>query len=103
MPSLRTLVLLSAVPFALTACGEGWEKQLTDSYFPYGNQRTAGSGVAYVVAKMMPSKELKVAPAPKAAPAPEPAPEPVKNEAHDVLAPLDSDMERLFKDKQSSK
>jgi hypothetical protein len=102
MPSLKTLVLLSVVPFVLTACGEGWEKQMTDSYFPYGNQRTAGSGVAYVVAKMMPKKELKVTPA-KVAPAPEPAPAPVKEGAHDVLQTLDSDMERLFKDTQSSK
>lgn len=47
---------------ALTACGEGWEAQKTDQYFPYGNQRTAGYGVVYVRAKMMPEKELNVEP-----------------------------------------
>lgn len=54
-----TLALLSA-PFLLTACGEGYEIVKTTDMFPYGNQRTAGSGVAYVLAKMMPEKQLKV-------------------------------------------
>lgn len=58
---LRSALFLSL--FALTACGEGWEKQLTNTVFPYGNQRTAGSGVMYVRAKMLPRKELKIVPA----------------------------------------
>ena len=37
----------------------------TNTMFPYGNQRTAGSGVAYVLAKMMPEKELKLEPVEK--------------------------------------
>lgn len=49
-----------AIP--LSACGEAWEAKLTDKIFPYGNKRTAGSGVVYVLAKMMPKKELKLAP-----------------------------------------
>lgn len=46
--------------FLLTACGEGWEMQLTNTAFPYGNQRTAGSGVMYVRAKLLPKKELNI-------------------------------------------
>ncbi|MFP4313679.1 MAG: hypothetical protein ACLFR0_05060 [Alphaproteobacteria bacterium] len=64
----RPLVLALLVsPVFLTACGEGYELIRTDNMFPYGNQRTAGSNVAYVLAKMMPEKTLKVeAPAPQA-------------------------------------
>jgi len=57
--SLLRLALLSA-PLALTACGDGWEVVKTTDYFPYGNKRTAGSGTAYVLAKMLPEKELKL-------------------------------------------
>lgn len=57
--SYLRLVLLST-PLALAACGDGWEAVKTDQYFPYGNQRTAGSGTAYVLAKMLPEKELKL-------------------------------------------
>jgi len=59
--SLLRLAIFSA-PLLLTACGEGWEAQRTSEYFPYGNQRTAGSGVVYVRAKMLPKKELVVEP-----------------------------------------
>ncbi len=51
-----------STPLLLGACGEGWEAQRTETVFPYGNQRTAGSGVVYVRAKMMPKKELNVEP-----------------------------------------
>lgn len=62
---------------ALSACGEGWEPQKTDTVFPYGNQRTAGYGVVYVRAKMMPEKELVVEPmVEEPAVAEEPAAEP---------------------------
>ena len=58
----RSLILaLLSAPMILTAC-EGYEMVLTDA-FPYGNQRTAGSGVAYVLARMMPEKELNLEPA----------------------------------------
>ncbi len=59
--SLARLVLLSA-PLLLAACGEGWEAEKTDKILPYGNKRTAGSGVVYVRAQMMPEKELKLEP-----------------------------------------
>ena len=59
--ALKRIVLLSASSlFLLTGCGEGYELVKTNTMFPYGNQRTAGSGVAYVLAKMMPKKELKL-------------------------------------------
>ena len=50
------------VPLLLGACGEGWEMQKVSNFVPYG-KRTAGSGVAYVRAQMMPEKELKIEPA----------------------------------------
>ncbi len=52
------LVVLSAI--SLSACGEGWEAQKTTDYFPYGNQRTAGSGVVYVRAKLLPERQLNL-------------------------------------------
>ncbi len=57
--SILRLVALST-PLLLGACGEGWEAQRTDQVAPYGNYRTAGTGVAYVRAKMLPKKELKI-------------------------------------------
>lgn len=57
---LRIMILCT--PFMLVACGEGWEVQRIDNVVPYGGSRTAGTGVAYVRAKMMPEKALKVEP-----------------------------------------
>lgn len=57
----KTLALFS-LPLLLGACGEGYEMQLTNTHFPYGNERTAGSGVIYVRAKMMPEKSLQLQP-----------------------------------------
>lgn len=45
---------------SLAACGEGYEMVRTTEVTPYGNSRTAGSGVMYVQAKMLPEKELKL-------------------------------------------
>jgi len=56
----KTLALLS-LPLLLSAC-EGYEMQLSNTHFPYGNERTAGSGVIYVRAKMMPEKSLQLQP-----------------------------------------
>lgn len=67
MKSMLRLSLILVLPLALTACGEGWEARRTTDYFPYGNERTAGSGIIYVRAKLLPEKELKVeAPLPPA-------------------------------------
>ena len=57
----KTFAIVSSV-FLLTGCMEGFEFVKTDTHFPYGNQRTAGSGVAYVLAKMMPEKEMNLEP-----------------------------------------
>lgn len=80
--ALRFAVLCSAT--LLVGCGEGYVFERTDS-FPYNNERTAGTGVAYVLAKMSPKKELKVEPVaekpktekPDVSIDPEPAPPPV--------------------------
>ncbi len=82
----------------LAACGEGWEFQRTTA-FPYGNERTAGTGVAYVLAKMMPEKELKIVPVvhdhePEAVAAPEPEPQPTPMPEEEVKG-----MEPVFKEK----
>ena len=58
----RTVIVSASSLFLLTGCGEGYEMVKTNAMFPYGNERTAGSGVAYVLAKMMPEKELKLEP-----------------------------------------
>jgi len=69
MKTARAFLLAS--PLLLAACGEGFELVQTDNMFPYGNQRTAGSGYAYVLAKMLPEKEMKLQPV-AARPAPKP-------------------------------
>ena len=56
-----SLVLLAGVSaFGLSACGEGYEMVRTTDVAPYGNARTAGSGVMYVQAKLLPEKELNL-------------------------------------------
>ncbi len=87
--SLLRLFILSS-PLLLGACGEGWEFQKTDTVFPYGNQRTAGSGVAYVRAKMLPEKELKIEPVVQEVQAP------VEEEVKPVL-----DAEEIFTEAQT--
>lgn len=39
----------------LSACGDGWEA-VSYSGFPYGNERTAGHGIAYVRANLLPGR-----------------------------------------------
>lgn len=51
------LLLMS---FGLSACGDQWVAVYSNDVFPYGNGRTAGSGVVYVTERMMPEKEIKV-------------------------------------------
>lgn len=54
MKSLPLTVCVLPVLF-LAACDGEWEMKLVTDVFPYGNERTAGSGVAYVLAKMAPA------------------------------------------------
>lgn len=56
----RSKLLILVTPVLLAGCGEGYEMVRTADMFPYGNQRTAGTGVAYVLAKMMPERELNL-------------------------------------------
>ena len=55
--SLLRLALLSA-PLLLAACGEGYEVVRTSDYGSFDMDRTAGTGVAYVRARMLPKKEI---------------------------------------------
>lgn len=55
----RVFLFLSSL-LLLSACGEGWEMKLDNAVFPYGNSRTAGSGVVYVRAKLLPEKALNL-------------------------------------------
>lgn len=90
----RTLLMVAPL-LLLSACGEGWEAQKTDEIFPYGNKRTAGSGVVYVRAQMMPEKELKLEPV---AEMPKEEVAPVKK-AEPVAKPV-LDAEEIFEDAQ---
>lgn len=71
------LILAAALPF-LAACGEGWVVQPIRDYAPYAEGRTAGTGVAYVRAYMLPEKGPVLtpisAPAPTADPIADAAP-----------------------------
>lgn len=59
------LLSLAAPALFLSACGQGWEMKLTRDVSPYGNERTAGSGVMYVRAKLLPEKSVIMEPAPE--------------------------------------
>lgn len=76
MPSIKTLILISAAaPMMFLAACDGYEPVEMTQMVPYTMERTAGKGVMYVRAAMMPAKGPVTEPV--APPAPEPAPEPV--------------------------
>ena len=57
--SRRVVFVLSGLStLALTACGEGYEVVKIRGQVPYTEERTAGPGVAYVRAHMMPEKTI---------------------------------------------
>lgn len=62
----RSKFLLCLVPLFLAGCGDGYEAVRTGEIFPYGNQRTAGTTIAYVRAKLLPEKELNLQPVERA-------------------------------------
>jgi hypothetical protein len=85
-------VVAALIPLLLAGCGEGYDKQPYHGV-PYDGERTAGTGVEYVIAHMAPAKEVDATPQEKApepakieekvaepapAPAPEPAPAPAE-------------------------
>ena len=57
MKTIRNSVLFLAIlsPLALAACGDGYEMRPYDNV-PYEMERTAGRGIEYVRAGMMPEK-----------------------------------------------
>lgn len=82
----KFLLLGAAMPaLILTGCGDGWEAKLYEG-FPYGNSRTAGHGIVYVRANMMPEKG-PVVDAPELFEAPEPPLEDVPMVVEDVPLP----------------
>lgn len=107
MKTARTLLL--AAPLLLAGCGEGYDLVKTDTMFPYGNQRTAGSGYAYVLAKMLPAMQEPILKPvePRPAPQPEPATAPIeetKQIMQNVPAPDEApaqDAEEIFREQQS--
>ncbi len=60
-------VMTGLSALSLTACGEGYEMVQVRDQVPYTMERTAGPGVAFVLAHMMPEKTM-VLPEPVAAP-----------------------------------
>jgi hypothetical protein len=71
---------------ALAACGEGYTPVKIRGQVPYTEERTAGPGIAYVRAHMMPEKTV-VLPAPLTAP----------------VAPAIEDAEPMFEKKMIKK
>ena len=118
---MKKLSVLSALACAtvLSACGDGYEAVRVDA-FPYGNDRTAGTGVAYVLKKMAPTMELNIEPVatpdiqpepveiPDSVAKPELAADAVLEEAAAELpAPdietIDASFDKLFQKKQQKK
>jgi len=55
---LALIALCGVSTLSLAACGEGWEMVEFRGKVPYVEERTAGPGVAYVRAHMMPQKSV---------------------------------------------
>ncbi|MBN8522077.1 MAG: hypothetical protein J0L77_09310 [Alphaproteobacteria bacterium] len=53
--SFHLPILLATCALTLTGCGEGWEAKRYEG-FPYMNERTAGPGIEYVRARLLPEK-----------------------------------------------
>ena len=97
MKTARALLL--GLPLILAGCGEGYELIKTDQMFPYGNQRTAGSGYAYVLAKMLPPKTQPILKPVEPRPAPAQLEE-TKEIIQDIPEPPAQDPEEIFHEKQ---
>ena len=90
MMRMSKFAMVAAACLTLTACGEEWVPQLTTEYSPYGEERTAGSGIVYVRKSLLPPKtELKTeVEAPKEE-IKAPEPEAVEIEKPPVVIPKD--------------
>jgi len=93
MMRMSKFAMVAAACLTLTACGEDWVPQLTTEYVPYGEERTAGSGIVYVRKSMLPPKtEIKAAVEPPKAEIKAPEPkiqEAVKVEPPPIMMPKD--------------
>ncbi|MCB9983388.1 MAG: hypothetical protein H6861_06925 [Rhodospirillales bacterium] len=99
MKTARALLLAS--PLLLGACGEGYDLIKTDTMFPYGNQRTAGSGYAYVLAQMLPEKEMKLqSVAPRKAPEPLQETKEIIEDIPEPAEPQPQKAEEIFREQQ---
>ncbi len=58
--SKRRALFAVACSLTLSACGDGWETVEYSGRVPYTMERTAGSGIAYVRAQMLPEKQLNL-------------------------------------------
>ncbi len=59
------LIAVSAFStLTLAACGDGWDMVQIRDQVPYTDERTAGPGIAYVRAHMMPEKSVVLPAAP---------------------------------------
>ena len=94
-PGLRLAALTGFASLSLTACGDGWVVQPYHGV-PYdgkgieSDERTAGYGVEYVRANMMPGKSVNTT-AQEAPPAPPaPAPQPPARDAAPLFDKLQS-------------
>ena len=104
-------LLIASLPLLLTACGGGWETRPYTGV-PYDGERTAGTGIEYVLGHMAPARGAdltpaaapKVEPAPISAPKVEGAPAPkVETPAPPVATPATPPVQssdKLFNDKQ---
>lgn len=61
----KLLIMVSGfiLSCTLSACGEGWEIVEVRNQVPYTEERTAGPGVAYVRALLLPAKGPVLPPA----------------------------------------
>ncbi len=107
---MRKFLLMGAILPAmfLTGCGDGWEMKTYDG-FPYDDVRTAGHGVEYVRAHMMPRKGTKIKVveqknkpliAPKTKPALVTEVAPVETKDKNVLDSVLNSGEKFFRDLQ---
>lgn len=99
---LRTTVLtVSVLPMlALAACGDGWEVKPYEGV-PYTHERTAGRGIEYVRASMMPAKSTNTeVMMKKEEPVAAPVVTPPPPEAEAVPAPAKA-ADKIFNNKQA--
>lgn len=101
--------LLLAVPLLAGACDDTYVAVRSTDYFPYGDERTAGSAVVYVQSKMLAERKLNLDPISNHAkvkdevlkslpPLNKPIKTPPKTEVK-ILRELEQDLEALFQSK----